>query len=87
MRPAPSARPWPKVAAPVVFENRSGAGSTIGTSRRQSAPDGYTLVMGIPAGITIAPHIYPKLGYGLLTDLVPIAGFATSPAGARWCPL
>lgn len=65
---------------PVVFENRSGAGSTIGTEAgAKSAPDGYTLVMGIPAGITIAPHIYPKLGYNPLTDLVPIAGFATSP--------
>jgi tripartite-type tricarboxylate transporter receptor subunit TctC len=65
---------------PVVFENRAGAGSTIGTEAgARSAPDGYTLVMGIPAGITIAPHIYPKLGYNPLTDLVPIAGFATSP--------
>jgi tripartite-type tricarboxylate transporter receptor subunit TctC len=65
---------------PVVFENRVGAGSTIGTEAgAKSAPDGYTLVMGIPAGITIAPHIYPKLGYNPLTDLVPIAGFATSP--------
>ena len=65
---------------PVVFENRAGAGSTIGTEAgAKSAPDGYTLVMGIPAGITIAPHIYPKLGYQPLTDLVPMAGFATSP--------
>ena len=65
---------------PVVFENRAGAGSTIGTEAGvKSAPDGYTLVMGIPAGITIAPHIYPKLGYNPITDLVPISGFATSP--------
>lgn len=65
---------------PVVFDNRSGAGSTIGTEAgAKSAPDGYTLVMGIPAGVSIAPHLYPKLGYDPLTDLVPIAGFATSP--------
>lgn len=65
---------------PVVFENRAGAGSTIGTEMgARSAPDGYTLVMGIPAGVTIAPHIYPKLGYDPLVDLVPVAGFATSP--------
>jgi tripartite-type tricarboxylate transporter receptor subunit TctC len=65
---------------PVVFENRAGAGSTIGTEAgAKSAPDGSTLVMGIPAGVTIAPHIYPKLGYDPLKDLVPVAGFATSP--------
>jgi len=65
---------------PVVFDNRVGAGSTIGTDfGAKSAPDGYTLVMGIPAGVTIAPHIYPKLGYDPLVDLIPIAGFATSP--------
>ena len=65
---------------PVVPENRVGAGSTIGTELgAKSAPDGYTLVMGIPAGITIAPHIYAKLGYDPLVDLLPVAGFATSP--------
>ncbi|MES2192552.1 MAG: tripartite tricarboxylate transporter substrate binding protein [Pseudomonadota bacterium] len=65
---------------PVVFDNRVGAGSTIGTEiGAKSAPDGYTLVMGIPAGVTIAPHIYPRLGYDPLVDLVPVAGFATSP--------
>ena len=63
----------------VVPENRVGAGSTIGTEiGAKSVPDGYTLVMGIPAGITIAPHIYPKLGYDPLVDLLPVAGFATS---------
>ena len=65
---------------PVVFDNRAGAGSTIGTEAgARSAPDGYTLVMGIPAGITIAPHIYPRLGYDPLRDLRPVAAFATSP--------
>ena len=65
---------------PLVPENRAGAGSTIGTEMgAKSAADGYTLVMGIPAGITIAPHIYPKLGYDPLVDLLPVAGFATSP--------
>ena len=63
----------------VVFDNRAGAGSTLGTQiGARSPPDGYTLVMGVPAGISIAPHIYPRLGYDPLTDLVPIAGFAQS---------
>jgi len=65
---------------PVVFDNRVGAGSTIGTEAgARSAADGYTITMGIPAGVTIAPHIYPRLGYDPVKDLVPLAGFATSP--------
>jgi tripartite-type tricarboxylate transporter receptor subunit TctC len=65
---------------PVVFDNRAGAGSTLGTQIGAKAPpDGYTLVMGIPAGVSIAPHIYPKLPYDPLVDLAPIAGFASSP--------
>lgn len=65
---------------PMVFDNRAGAGSTLGMAiGAKSAPDGYTLVMGIPAGVSIAPHIYPTLAYDPLTDLQPIAGFATSP--------
>ena len=64
----------------VVCDNRAGAGSTLGTQTgARSAPDGYTLVMGVPAGISIAPHIYARLGYDPLTDLVPIVGFAQSP--------
>ena len=65
---------------PVVAENRGGAGATIGTEAvAKSAPDGYTLLMGVNAGIVIAPHVYPKLGYDPLKDLVAIAGFAESP--------
>ncbi|MCZ2495689.1 tripartite tricarboxylate transporter substrate binding protein [Xylophilus sp. Kf1] len=65
---------------PMVFDNRVGAGSTIGTELGARSPaDGYTLTMGIPAGVTIAPHIYPRLGYDPLVDLLPVAGFATSP--------
>lgn len=65
---------------PVIPDNRVGAGSTIGTEiGAKSPPDGYTLVMGIPAGVMIAPHIYPKLGCDPLVDLLPVAGFATSP--------
>lgn len=65
---------------PVVCDNRAGAGSTLGTQLGAKAPaDGYTLVMGVPAGVSIAPHIYPRLGYDPLVDLAPIAGFARSP--------
>ncbi|MBL8382329.1 MAG: tripartite tricarboxylate transporter substrate binding protein [Burkholderiales bacterium] len=65
---------------PVVIENRGGAGATVGTSTVAKAPpDGYTLLMGVNAGIVIAPHVYPQLNYDPLKELVPAAGFAVSP--------
>ena len=65
---------------PVVMENRGGAGATVGTSAvAKAAPDGYTLLMGVNAGIVIAPHVYSQLNYDPLKELVPAAGFAVSP--------
>jgi len=64
----------------VVPENRAGARATIGTEAvAKAAPDGYTLLMGVNAGLVIAPHVYSKIGYDPLKDLVPAAGFAVSP--------
>jgi tripartite-type tricarboxylate transporter receptor subunit TctC len=65
---------------PVVVENKGGGGATLGTEAvAKAAPDGYTLLMGVNAGIVIAPHVYPKLNYDPLKELVPAAGFAVSP--------
>lgn len=64
----------------VVVDNRGGAGATLGTElAAKSAPDGHTLLMGVNAGIVIAPHVYPNLGYDPQKDLVAIASFAHSP--------
>jgi tripartite-type tricarboxylate transporter receptor subunit TctC len=69
-----------RIGQPIVVENRGGAGGTIGTEAvAKAAPDGYTLLLGINAGIVIGPHVYPKLGYDPLKDLAPIAAFAISP--------
>src|SRR5688572_8959038 len=66
------------IGANVVTENRSGAGGNIGTeSVAKAAPDGYTLLMGAGA-MSIAPAIYPKLGYDLVRDLAPISLAAVS---------
>ncbi len=35
--------------------------------------------MGIPAGVTIAPHIYPKLGYDPVKDFVAVAPIGSMP--------
>ncbi len=60
--------------ASIVVDNRGGAGGTIGVaSAARSAPDGYTVSLGSPGNISIAPSIYPKLQYDPAKDLAPVA--------------
>src|SRR5437016_11693530 len=48
---------------PVIPENRSGAGGSIGTNVvAKAAPDGYTLLVDSNAH-TVTPSIYAKLPY------------------------
>src|SRR6187402_3526562 len=57
----------------VIFENRSGAGGTLGTEMvAKAAPDGYTLLLAVTGAITIAPSVYPKLGYDSVRDFAPV---------------
>ena len=64
----------------VLVENRPGAGATIATeSVARAVPDGYTLQTAGGGELSIAPSIYPSLGYNPLKDLAPIALIASSP--------
>ena len=65
---------------PVVVENRSGAGGTIGADAASKAPpDGYTLLSGGIATHGIAPNLYSKLGYDALRDFSPLSMIGTTP--------
>lgn len=65
---------------PVIVENRPGAGGTIATAATvQSAPDGYTLLVGDRTALAAAPSLNPSLAYDPLRDLTPITLLATSP--------
>lgn len=58
---------------PALVENRGGLGGTLGVEvGLKAAPDGYTLVIGAVSNLTIAPAIFPKLGYQPLRDAAPI---------------
>ncbi|MES2184343.1 MAG: tripartite tricarboxylate transporter substrate binding protein [Pseudomonadota bacterium] len=58
---------------PVVVENRTGAGSVIGTAYAAKAPpDGYTLVF-ISVSQTMNESLYKKRPYDLLRDFAPVA--------------
>ncbi len=63
----------------IVIDNRGGAGGTVGASAAAKArPDGYTFFVGA-VHHTIAPSIYKKLDYDLLSDFVPITMIALVP--------
>ena len=68
-------------AQSVIVENRAGAGGTIGVDAvAKSAPDGYTMVLGVTGPMTIAPSINPQLVYDPLRDLAPITIVAAVPS-------
>lgn len=59
---------------PVLVENNSVATGTIAADLvAKSAPDGYTLLMGHPANVTIWPILNPKLAYDPRKDFAPVA--------------
>src|SRR5215475_3981465 len=63
----------------VIVENRPGAnGNIAGDLVAKSAPDGYTLLVNADSGFTINPHVYSRLSYDPLKDLVPVASIATN---------
>ena len=65
---------------PVVVENRPGAGGTTGADAvAKSAPDGYTLLMGVTGSNAIAASLYPKLPYNPVTDFAPITQVVSAP--------
>jgi len=65
----------------VIIENRSGAGSTIGTDFvAKAAPDGYTLHM-TDTTFGIIPGLYPKLPFDALRDFEPITQVTGVPVG------
>jgi tripartite-type tricarboxylate transporter receptor subunit TctC len=64
----------------VVVENMGGAGGISGvTEVARSQADGYTLLVADVGQIAINPHLFSKLPYQPLKDLVPVSLIGTSP--------
>jgi tripartite-type tricarboxylate transporter receptor subunit TctC len=62
-----------------VIENRPGAGGTLAAEAVARAPaDGYTLLMGTPSQITIAPT-QTKTSYDPVKDFAPISMIGSNP--------
>ncbi len=65
---------------PVVVENRTGAGGTIGIdAAAKSAPDGYTMLLVAVATYSVNASLYSKLPYDSLRDLAPVTILAGAP--------
>jgi tripartite-type tricarboxylate transporter receptor subunit TctC len=63
----------------VVIENRPGANGNIAMAEvSKAAPDGHTLILAADSGITVNPHVYRRLTFDPLKDLVPVASLATN---------
>jgi len=58
----------------VVVDNRGGAGGVLGSMiTAQSAPDGYTIMLGTSAGMVINPLLSRKLTYDPVKDFAPVS--------------
>jgi tripartite-type tricarboxylate transporter receptor subunit TctC len=65
---------------PIVVENRSGAGGTIGTAAvARAEPDGYTL-LAFGSAHTIAPALYAGLAYHPGRDFAAVVPFGVQPS-------
>ncbi|MFD2182065.1 tripartite tricarboxylate transporter substrate-binding protein [Rhodoplanes azumiensis] len=64
---------------PVIVENTTGAGGTVGVGRvARAAPDGYTFGIGHSGTNVVNGAIYP-LQYDLIADFAPIGLISTQP--------
>jgi tripartite-type tricarboxylate transporter receptor subunit TctC len=65
----------------VVVDNRGGAGGVAGVTivAKQSAADGYTMLLGSVGHLAFVPAVRTNLGYDPLKDLAPISLAAVQP--------
>jgi tripartite-type tricarboxylate transporter receptor subunit TctC len=62
---------------PIVVDNRAGANGNIGgEAAARSAPDGYTLLVSSGSMVSVNPHLYPRMPFDPVKDLVPVASAA-----------
>ncbi|HEX2831214.1 MAG TPA: tripartite tricarboxylate transporter substrate binding protein [Burkholderiales bacterium] len=66
----------------VIVDNRGGGGGTIGVeAAARATPDGYTILIAHIGPLSMAPALYPKLGYDPVKSFAPITLLATVPNG------
>ncbi|MBC5766337.1 Bug family tripartite tricarboxylate transporter substrate binding protein [Ramlibacter albus] len=63
----------PLLGQSFLVDNKPGASGTLAAEgAAKAAPDGHTLLVSGPASVSVAPHLFPKLGYDPERDFIPI---------------
>jgi tripartite-type tricarboxylate transporter receptor subunit TctC len=69
-----------RLGSPVMVENRGGAGGAIGAeTASQSAPDGYTLILGSTGTFLVSPRMTGAKPPYTRASFAPVALLSTSP--------
>jgi tripartite-type tricarboxylate transporter receptor subunit TctC len=67
------------IGQPIIVENRTGAGGTLGAAAvARAEPDGYTL-LAISSAHTIIPSVYPNAGYDAVNDFAGVITLGNLP--------
>lgn len=67
-----------RLGQPVIVDNRSGMGGSIGTQVvARAAPDGHTLVLSNAGSFTLNTVLYKDVGYDPLKDFDPVISVAS----------
>src|ERR1700736_6230929 len=68
-----------RLGQPFIIENRSGAGTNIGTEAVAKSPaDGYTLLL-VSVANTVNATLYQTLNFDFIRDITPVAGLVRGP--------
>jgi tripartite-type tricarboxylate transporter receptor subunit TctC len=75
------AAPWGELLGrPIVIDNRAGAAGVIGSELvARAALDGYTLLVGFPGPLIIAPLLNETAPYDTLKDFAPVSLAVSAP--------
>ncbi|HWA36807.1 MAG TPA: tripartite tricarboxylate transporter substrate binding protein [Burkholderiales bacterium] len=65
---------------PVIVDNKPGAGGAVGSAEvAKSAPDGYTLLVGVTGSHAVSVSLNTKLPYHPLKDFEPVSLLVSAP--------
>ena len=68
-----------RLGKPVVIENRPGSGGNLASDAVAKAPpDGYTLLHGSDNVFISNPHVYARMPFDPLKDLIPVASLTSN---------